>query len=332
MLRVLSSGHLSQGPAVSAFENALARYLGRPGAVAASSGTAALGLALAALGAGAGDEILLPAFACAALRDAVRFVGATPVLSDVGADLALSPIEARRRLSRRIIAIVVVHPFGRPVDLDPFLECGFPIVEDCAQALGASYRGRPAGSLGAVSTFSFYATKMVAAGEGGMLAASSRNLLERARRLRLGGGREPGSFNHKISDLAASLGLAQFGRLDEFVARRRKIADRYDADLAGTAVRTIPAEDGAEPCFSRYVVCVPDARALIAALGRRGVEARPAITDPLVCGEDADVYPEAARAAAECVSLPIYPSLEDFELEYVVKAVLDSLIELGWRR
>lgn len=332
LLRVLSRGHLSQGPEVSAFEEALARRVDRPAAVAASSGTAALGLALAALRAGKGDEILLPAYGCAALTDAVRFAGATPVLSDVGTDLALSPIEGRRRLSRRTAAIVVVHPFGLPVDLDPFLEWGLPVVEDCAQALGAFYRGRPVGSFGTVSVFSFYATKMVAAGEGGILAASSGSLLDTARRMRLGGSHEPGSFNHKLSDLAASLGLAQLGRLDEFVAHRRKIAERYDADLAGTAVRTIPAENGAEPCCSRYVVCVPDARALIAALGRRGVEARPAITDPLVCGEDAEVYPEAARAAAECVSLPIYPSLEDFELEYVVKSVLDSLIELGWRR
>lgn len=235
-------------------------------------------------------------------------------------------------MSRRTAAIVVVHPFGLPVDLDPFLEWGLPVVEDCAQALGAFYRGRPVGSFGTVSVFSFYATKMVAAGEGGILAASSGSLLETARRMRLGGSHEPGSFNHKLSDLAASLGLAQLGRLDEFVAARIKIAERYDADFAGTAVRIPPESSAAEPSFSRYVVKVPDAGMLIAELARRGVEARPGIADPLVGRREADVYPAAAQAAAECVSLPIYPSLVDFEVDFVVRAVLDSLTELGWRR
>jgi dTDP-4-amino-4,6-dideoxygalactose transaminase len=324
----LESGHLSEGPRVAAFEKAVASRLGRAAGVAASSGTAALALGLRALGVGPGDEVVLPAYACSALGHAVRFAGASPVLADVGDDLALDPEAAAHLVGERTRALVVVHPFGHPVRLGPFLEWGVPIVEDCAQALGATLDGRPAGSLGAVAVCSFYATKMIAAGEGGMLVSDGEAVLTRARAMRGGSGALTGAFNHKLSDLAAALGLAQLGRLDAFVARRREIAERYDAAFAGTGIRIPEREAGSEPCFSRYVVRVPEASCFIVTLLERGVEAKRPIADPLVAGAGADDLPEAARAFAECVSLPIYPSLADGEIAHVVGAVQESLEEV----
>lgn len=329
LVAVVEDGHLTQGPRVAAFEEAMAGRLGRRGGVAASSGTAALALALGALGIGPGDRVLLPAFACSALADAVRFVGADPVLADVGEDLALAPEEARRRMGARTRALVVVHPFGYPVDLGPFLELDVPVVEDCAQALGASRGGRPVGSRGEVAVCSFYATKMLAAGEGGMVLADDERVLGEARAMRAGGA-HPRGFNFKMSDLAAALGLSQLGRLEAFVARRREIAGRYEAALLGTAVRLPAREAGAESCFSRFVVRVPDAGTLIAGLARRGVEAKRPVGDPLLGLDGAGAYPEAARAFEECVSLPLYPSLREDEIAHVIGAVRQVVEEAGW--
>jgi dTDP-4-amino-4,6-dideoxygalactose transaminase len=315
---------------VAAFERAVAARLGRRGGAATSSGTAALSLGLGSLGVGPRDEVILPAFACSTLRDAVRFVGATEVLADVGEDLALSPEETHRWLSRRTRAIVVVHPFGHPVDVAPLLQFGLPVVEDCAQSLGATREGRPAGSFGAVAVCSFYATKMVAAGEGGMVLADEDRVLEEVRAMRIGGV-HPCGFNFKLSDLAAALGLSQLRRLDAFVSRRREIAGRYDAALADTAARRPVREAGTEPCFSRYVLRVPDASILIGGLQRRGIEAKRPIGDPLL-RQEAGSYPEAARAFDECVSLPVYPSLEDGDVVRIGEAVREVLREVGWEK
>lgn len=326
---VLDSGHLSEGPRVAAFEEMIASRLGSRAGVAASSGTAALSLALRALRIGPGDEVVLPAYACSALGHAVRFAGADPVLADVREDLALDPEAAARRLNAKTRAVVVVHPFGHPVALEPFLEWDLPVIEDCAQALGAALHGWPAGSLGAVAVCSFYATKMIAAGEGGMLVSRHEDVVRRARAMRSGRGEATGAFNHKLTDLAAALGLAQLRRLDSFVARRREIADRYHAAFAETALRIPERETGAEPCFSRYIVRVPaEASLFVGTLRWRGVEAKRAIADPLVATADPDDFPEAARAFEECVSLPIYPSLDDGEAEHVVAAVEEALEEV----
>lgn len=325
---VVRSGHLSQGPRVASFEKTVAERLGRRGGVAVSSGTAALALALAALGVGPGDEVVVPAFACSALGHAVRYVGASVVLADVDDDCALAP-GAIGRFGRRTRAVVAVHPFGHPVDLGWVLTSGVPVVEDCAQALGASRDGRPAGRDGTVAVCSFYATKIVAAGEGGMLLADDPAMLATGSALRAGGS-VPLAFNHKLSDLAAGLALAQVARLEDFIRRRRQIAARFDAAFAGAGVRTLLTQAGTEPSYSRYVVRVPDAGLLIAGMARRGVEAKPAVGDPLVCGADPDAFPGAMRAVAECVSLPLYPTLTEAEIVGVIAAVREVAVEQRW--
>lgn len=326
----MASGHLSQGPVVAAFEHAVAERLGRRGGVATSSGTAALAVALTALGVRAGDEVIVPAYACSALGDAVRFAGASVVLADVGEDLALDPRAASRRLSSRSRAVVVVHPFGRAVDLGAFLEWGLPVIEDCAQSLGASLLRTPAGGMGMAAVCSFYATKMVAAGEGGMVLADAHHILARSRKARVGGRTGAPGFNFKLSDLAAALGLAQLRRLSGFIHRRREIAARYDAAFAGTPVQPPAAVSPGCSVYSRYVVRVPSATALIDALAARGVEARPAVADPMLNGSDGREHPEAARATRECVSLPLYPSLSDDEVAHVLGAVREAAAVNGW--
>lgn len=331
VLRVLDSGRIAQGPRVMELETEVAARLERRGGVACSSGTAALSLVLAALGVEPGDEVVLPAFACSALADAVRSIGGRVVLADIGEDLALDPSDTVDRITGRTRAVVVVHPFGYPVDPAPFLAWGVPVIEDCAQALGAERDGRPAGARGTAAVCSFYATKMVAAGEGGMLVADSAAILATTRRLRMGGEPDTGSFNHKLSDLHAAVALAQLARLDDFVARRRLIAETYDDAFANTRLQTPLRDEGVRHCFARYVVRVPDAAAFASALAAHGIEAKRPVRDPLLLRSQPGSYPRSERAFSGCVSLPLYPTLDDAGIERVIHAVLATSTKMGWR-
>ncbi|MDY6953716.1 MAG: DegT/DnrJ/EryC1/StrS aminotransferase family protein, partial [Thermodesulfobacteriota bacterium] len=182
VLGVLKTGQLVQGEKVLSLERALASFIGVKDAVAVSSGTAALHLALLSLGAGKGSEVILPSFVCPALLNAVHCVRATPVVVDIDPDtynISISHIE--KALSRRTAAIIVPHMFGLSADTDAILSFGVPVIEDCAQSVGATLHGQYAGSFGTLSIFSFYATKMLCAGEGGAILSNDEDLLQQAR-------------------------------------------------------------------------------------------------------------------------------------------------------
>src|SRR5207247_1116004 len=193
-----------------------------------SSGSAALELSLRALDVGHGDEVVVPTYACDALHHAVTRCGATPVLADADPEtLGPAAKDVARRLTRRTRAVVVVHPFGLGLDLDEFLALGVPVVEDCAQAIGARVAGRSVGSRGALAVCSFYATKLLTTGEGGAVAGAPERVA-RVRDARDYDEREAlvPRFNFKLTDIQAALGRSQLGRLDACIARRRAIAAR----------------------------------------------------------------------------------------------------------
>jgi dTDP-4-amino-4,6-dideoxygalactose transaminase len=182
---VLSSGQLAQGPQVQAFEKELGSFHGFPPGVATSSGTAALHLALLSLGVGPGDEVLLPSYVCSAPLHAAYHSGATPVLVDVEPTTGnMDPDDLKKRLTSKSKAIIAVHLFGLPSDIDEILALGLPVIEDCAQSLGANQEGRMLGTMGAISICSFYATKLITTGEGGMLLSRDPGLLTSAKDLR----------------------------------------------------------------------------------------------------------------------------------------------------
>jgi perosamine synthetase len=325
--RAVRSGQLAQGPEVAAFEREMAGRVGVAAAAAVSSGTAALELALRALDVGPGAEVIVPTYVCDALHHAVTRCGATPVLADADpATLTLSAREAKRRVGSRTRAIVVPHAFGLAVDLGPFEALGVPVVEDCAQALGARVGGRAAGSLGRLAVGSFYATKLLTTGEGGMVFGPDE-LIARVR-----DGRDYDEraelvprFNAKLTDMQAALGRSQLRRLDAFVARRRAIAADYRRRLAGLACRP-PADAGAAHVYHRFVIEVDvPVPSVLDAMHARGVTARRPVFRPLHRALGLDGYREAERLWHACVSLPCYPGLTDDEVATVAAALAEAL-------
>jgi dTDP-4-amino-4,6-dideoxygalactose transaminase len=312
--RVLRTGAIGAGPEVERLEHDLARGLGAGfHATATQSGTAALHLALLALRLPRRSRVAIPAYACAALAHAVHYVGARPVLLDVDpATLAIDPARCRPRL-RRARAAIVPHPFGYRAPIERI--AGIPVIEDCATALGPGY-----GATGLIGVTSFYATKLLAAGQGGAVWTRDPAIARRIRDLVHYDGRENYRvrYNYRLSALAAALARAQLARLADFLRRRRRLADVYFEALDGIPARLPPRS---RHLYYRFVLGVPRrAKALMEALKRSGIEAKRPVWRPLhhwLGGR----CPGADQAHRETVSLPIYPSLAVADARYVAREV-----------
>lgn len=312
--RSIGGGMIADGDVTRAFETAMGRRLGLSHGVAAGSGTAALITALEAVGAGSGDEVIMPTYVCEAVWFAISATGAKPVLCDVDMDRCMSRTTVERAISNRTRAIVVVHPLGAMADAASIKGLGPATVEDCCQALGASRQGAAAGTIGDACVLSFHATKLLTTGEGGMALSSVAAVGER-----LDASRHARRF--PLADLQSALGISQLDRFDSFLARRKAIADFYFAELRGTAVE-LPSDVRDRSVFFRFPVRTKlpfdQVRQSFAAEGvhvRRGVDAL--IHQRFrVAGH----FPNAERLFAETVSLPIYPALSDDEMQRVAAA------------
>lgn len=335
VLDVLRSGQLVQGEKVAAFEEAFCRELDLPGAVAVSSGTAALHLALLALGVGAGDEVILPSYVCTALWHAVRYTGATPVLADIEADaFNLSALDVMPRLTKKTRAVIVPHMFGQSADIDQLLNLGIPVIEDCAQSLGSHYRGQPTGTFGVAAIFSFYATKVIAAGEGGMVVSRDRNLIDRIRDMRDYDEKDTLAtrFNYKLTDLQAALGMSQLKKLPVFIARRQDIARRYDRVLREAGLPPPINKPDRDHSYFRYVFLLDSMECFLNDMGRQGVICRRPVFRPLHDYLEQTGFEVTNRVWRYAVSVPIYPGLTDEEIETVASLLSntrDRLIHAG---
>ncbi|MCX5839563.1 MAG: DegT/DnrJ/EryC1/StrS family aminotransferase [Deltaproteobacteria bacterium] len=319
---VLRSGHLAQGEQVLQFEKALALMIGVGGAVAVSSGTAALHLSLLALEIGEGDEVMIPSFVCPALLNAIRYVRAIPVLADIDREtFNIDVRDLKQRQTQKTKAVIVPHMFGLPADIREIAALGIPVIEDCAQALGSRYEGAPTGSFGALSVFSFYATKVICTGEGGMIAANDLQFLSRIRDLRdydeKGDGRL--RYNYKLTDLQAALGLAQLRKLPTLIGRRRAIARQYDEFLRERLLPVPACPPDRDHIYYRYVIRTQHVAELLAAGGEAGIAYRRPVFKPLHHDLGMTGYPQTEAAFLETVSLPIYPSLHDEEIKAILQ-------------
>jgi dTDP-4-amino-4,6-dideoxygalactose transaminase len=329
---VLRSGRVAQGPEVAGFEAEVAARMGLRGGVAVSSGTAALHLALLALEVGPGDAVLIPSYTCAALLQAVRLAGAEPILADVDPGSGnLDPEAARRARTPRCRAVILVHAFGWPAEVETLRDLGLPIIEDCAQAIGATAAGRAVGSVGEAAVCSFYATKVVATGEGGMVLSGRPEILAAARDLRAyDEAPDPRlRFNYKMTDLQAALGRVQLGRLDDFLARRAAIADTYRKALADAPVLLPPGLPGR--IYHRFVVRVPGGlETPLDAFARRGIGCRRPVHTPLHRLLGREGFPGAEEAWRTSLSLPCAPALTEAEVARVAEAAR-AILERGER-
>lgn len=330
---VIESGHLAQGPRVEEFEQGMAALLGLAGGVAVSSGTAALEVALKSLGVAPGDEVILPSYVCAAPWLAIVRVGALPKIVDIEPDsYAIDPAEARKALSSRTRAIIVPHLFGLPANLTALQSLGVPLIEDCAQTLGATEAGRLVGTVGAVTVCSFYATKLLCTGEGGMVLSNDRSLLERARALREYD-EEPvlddRAFNYKMTDVQAALGLSQLSRFPAFLERRAAIAASYRKAFGFMSLGLPVIPPGRSHRYYRFVVRLPheagSVASVIARLEQRGVQCRCPVFRPLHRYRDLAGYPVTEEAFAQALSLPIYPSMTDEDVTRTIQVVSEEL-------
>jgi dTDP-3-amino-2,3,6-trideoxy-4-keto-D-glucose/dTDP-3-amino-3,4,6-trideoxy-alpha-D-glucose/dTDP-2,6-dideoxy-D-kanosamine transaminase len=340
--QVFSSGRLILGSRVASFEEHFAGFCGARFGIGVNSCTDALFLALKALGIGAGDEVITVANTAIPTVAAIRATGARPVFVDVEEETFL--MDAARleaAAGPRTRCILPVHLFGQAADLGPILEFAagrkLEVVEDCAQAAGALYRGKPVGSFGAIGAFSFYPTKVLGAfGDGGMAVTSRDDLRQKLKRLRFYGidegyHAEEEGYNSRLDELQAALLDARLSRLETEVRRRREIAAAYTAGLAGTDDLDLPVvREGRTHQFYLYTVKTGRRDRLMTFLAEQGVETRINYPVPihlmrgyrfLGCREGD--LPVTERLAGEILSLPMHPGLTDAEVDRVIVTVRD---------
>jgi len=336
----LDTGWISSiGKFIGLFEHAFARYVETAHAIACNNGTTAIHLALAALGIKRGDEVIVPTLTYIATANAVRYCGATPVFADSdAATMNISPASIEAKITPRTKAIVVVHLYGHPADMDPIHEIArrhnLFVVEDAAESHGALYKGHKTGSLADCATFSFYGNKIITTGEGGMVTTNNDALAVRLRLLR-GQGMDPTrrywfpevGYNYRMTNIAAAIGLAQLEQVDTFLEKRFELARCYHARLQPLAgFIDLPAEQPwARHAFWSYVIVLKDAVALardrfMLLLADDGIETRPVFYPMHVMPpyyEPDGHYPVADRLASRGINLPMHGLLTGEDIAYI---------------
>ncbi len=323
---VIRSGHLSQDKAVLRLEKQLANMTRHRHAVAVSSGSAGLFLSFKALGIGKGDGIVIPTYACTALLNAVLLAGAKPILADVDPQTGnITNETVKKALTRKAKAIVAVHLWGNPAPAkDIEKEFGIPVIEDCAQSIGANINGRPVGGETAISLFSFYTTKMAAAGEGGTVCTSNFQWAQAVRSWREYDNADAlrPCFNFKLTDLQAAVAGAQVAKIEQMVSARRQIAEYYQNELCNLDLELIPSQPKSRPAFYRFVIqSGRNPQKVIAAASKSGVSMARPIFRPLHHYLNKKGFPEADRLYGRAISIPIYPSLTKPEMRKVASVV-----------
>ncbi len=350
--QVLEGAHFILGPNVSALEEELAAFLQVTRAVTMASGTDALHLALRACGIGGGDLVITSAFTFVATATSVSYAGARPVFADIlPGSFNLDPVRVSEYLAGkgqgpkpkdRVKAIIPVHLYGQPAEMGPLLaiarDHGLCLIEDAAQAIGATYQGRPVGGLGDVGCFSFYPTKNLGAmGDGGLATTQDAGVGDHLLRLRVYGGRERYhhdelGWNSRLDEIQAAVLRVKLRSLGEWTARRRQIAARYREGFAGLPL-TLPVEgEGMTHVYHQFAIRVSQRDLVQRRLAERGV--RTSVYYPLPLhlqpmyqdlGYQPGDFPEAERAAREVLCFPMYPELTDGQVDEVVEACRQSL-------
>lgn len=351
LLECVDSTYVSTtGPFVPEFEERFAGYLGAPAAVAVQSGTAAIHIALAELGIGEGDEVIVPALSFVASVNPVLYTGASPVLVDVNPDTwTLAPEKVRKAVTPRTKAVIPVHLYGNLCDMDALLEIceerGIAIVEDATEALGGAWRGRPAGTMGEFGCFSFNGNKLITTGGGGMVTARSperaariKFLVNQARDASKGYFHPELGYNYRMTNLEAALGLVQMERIDEFLQKKLAFARAYGealGDIQGVALQQETPGGSSAWWLPSITVCHMPIPVLQEALRERGVPTRrlfsPLHTYPYLKHYAPFPCPNAERIYENGLNLPASTANSEDAVKHAAEIVREVLTETGGR-
>lgn len=339
--QVLEAQHFILGPNVKALEEEIARYCGTKFAVGVASGTDALILAMRACGAGPGTEVIMPTFSYIATADTATLLGATPVFVDILPDtFNIDPAQVESRITSRTKAIVPVHLYGQPAQMDAILEIArrrnLPVIEDNAQAIGATYKGRKTGSMGELGCVSFFPSKNLGGyGDGGMIVTNDEALAKKLRSLRAHGTSrhkyfsDEQGYNSRLDELQAAILRVKLRHLDDWRRGRQQNAAKYDALLSRIAGVTVPAvAAGCEHVYHQYTIRIANRDRVQQSLADQGVPSTVYYPVPMhlqkmfePLGGKPGALPVAERAAEEALSLPIYPELTAAQMGRVAEAV-----------
>jgi dTDP-4-amino-4,6-dideoxygalactose transaminase len=351
VVKVLRSGSLTQGlgagPMVTQFEKNFAKFAAVKHAIAVNTGTAALHSAVVASGVKNGDEVILPSFTFVATAEAVVMAGGKPVFVDIDPETYnVSPVEIKKAVTRRTKAIMPVDLYGSPADIQPIREIavrhGLTVVEDAAQAHGATYAEKPAGVFADVACWSLYASKNMTTGEGGVITTGNDEMAETMRLMRTHGEKAKYTslmlgYNYRMSEIQAAIGLVQLEKLPAFVAKRRENARRLTGILAETDKLQLPHEPkGGQHSWYLYTVRLKNAtenerNKIVAELRKKDIGAEVYYPDPVhLMPYYRDSFgrrklPETEKATKQVFSLPIHPSVTEEQVEYIGKTLLHLL-------
>lgn len=336
---VLRSGQLTNaslmgGPMVRKFERLLAKYLGVADVVAVGSGTAALQIALMAFGIGPGDEVLVPSFTFVATANAVLAVGAKPVFVDIDEFYTIDVEDARRKVTKKTKAIIPVHLYGHVANMSAIKEFAerfsLIVVEDAAQALGSRLFSRPAGTMGDIGCFSFHPSKVITTGEGGAISTNDEEIARLCRMIRNHGmvkgyDSQRLGLNFRMSEVHAAIGVAQMGKLERFLKRRRENALRLRELLSGIEGIKLPIErPGAEHNWYLFTIASHKRDRIKEELERAGIGARIYYETPvhrLPAFRLEEHLPATQQAAEEVLSLPVHPGVREEDLEVIASTI-----------
>jgi dTDP-4-amino-4,6-dideoxygalactose transaminase len=342
--QVLDSQHFILGPQVKALEEEVARYCGRQFGVGVASGTDALTLALSTSGIGTGDEVIVPSFSFIATADSVSLLGATPVFVDIDPEtFCIAPEQLIGKITSRTRAIIPVHLYGQSADMDEIVDIArkhnLVVIEDNAQAIGATYKGKKTGSVGDIGCLSFFPSKNLGAcGDAGMVVTDSEETARRLRSLRAHGSlkkyfSEEQGWNSRLDEIQAAILRVKLRYLDQWNQGRRSRAALYETLLQGVAgVRTPKTSECGEHVFHQYTVRVSQRDVVQKKLTARGVPSMvyypvPIHLQPIFnsLGYKQGDLPQSEQAAQEVLSLPIYAELTDDQIEYIASALADAV-------
>lgn len=334
VLKVLDSGIIAQGPKVKAFEDVFADYIGVNHAIATNNGTSALHTALLACGIGKGDEVITTPFTFIATTNSILYCGARPVFSDIDRKtFNINPEEIKEKITERTKAVLIVHLYGQACDMKAITEIcedyNLKLIEDACQAHGAEYKGVKAGNFGDAACFSFYPTKNMTTGEGGMITTSNEAIAEKARVIREHGSRvryqhEVLGYNYRMTDIAAAIGIEQLKKLEGFNKKRIENAAKFTSGLKDMeGIETPYVAPDLRHVFHQYTLRVKNREKVVKVMEKAGIGYGiyypvPVHKQKLYKDYKDKKLPEAEEASRKVLSLPVHPGIGEKEIDYII--------------